>query len=83
MSMAVPRVFAFRASPTGVLRRRSDKRSRAEAVRRVGGASGPGGAALKTYRKFSQGLNEMDRSPLTSALILFRGRTPPERTPLI
>jgi hypothetical protein len=36
------------------LRCRSGKRSGAEAVRRVGGASGPAGAALKTYRKSAQ-----------------------------
>jgi hypothetical protein len=39
--------------PDRRLRRRSGKRSGAEAVRRVGGASGPAGAALKPYRKFS------------------------------
>jgi hypothetical protein len=49
-----PQRFCMSPQPDRRLRRRSGKRSRVEAVRRVGGASGPGGAALKAYRKFPQ-----------------------------
>jgi hypothetical protein len=45
--------FACRASPTGVGAAAAVAKQ-AEVVRRVGGASGPGGAALKTYRNLSQ-----------------------------
>jgi hypothetical protein len=52
LGSAAPFSFALSRQPTGVCA--AGAVSEAEAVRRVGGASGPGGAALKTYRKSAQ-----------------------------